>query len=57
MNQSSMAHLYQTQIGEIEQNKRMKKTEDLLNSIITVLIDIFDINLTCNVRWDQMSFL
>ena len=34
----------------------MEKIEDVLTSIITVLIDIFNFILTCNVKLVQMSF-
>ena len=49
-----MAHLDQTRI-KIRPNKRNKKTEDALASIIMVLTNMFDIIFTCNVKWVQMS--
>ena len=37
-------------------NKRNKKTEDVLTSIIKILTDMFNSIFTWNVRWVQMSF-
>ena len=40
----------------LSSNKRNKKTEIVLISIITVLTDMFDIIYTWNVKWVQISF-
>ena len=50
MKKGPMAHLYQAQIREI------KKTEDALASIITIMKDMFNSILTRNVKWVEMSF-
>ena len=40
----------------LSSNKRNKKTEIVLISIITVLTDMLDIIYTWNVKWVQISF-
>ena len=53
-----ISYYYEKSIGSSlsSSNKRNKKTEDVLASIITVLTDMFNSIFTCNVKWVQMSF-
>ena len=56
LNQTSNYEEKSSSLSLSSSNKRNKKTEDVLASIITVLTDIINFILICNLKWVQISF-